>query len=126
MKQIKSKSRATAYADHIRMLTEIGMALSAEKDINRLLEIILTEARAITNADGGTLYLMSEDFRELHFALVQNESLQLNMGGTGGRITWLPVTLTTAEGKPDHTHVSAHVAITGDMVNISDVYDAVG
>lgn len=126
MKQIKSKSRATAYADHIRMLTEIGMALSAEKDINRLLEIILTEARDITNADGGTLYLMSEDFMELHFALVQNESLRLNMGGTGERITWPPVTLTTAEGKPDHTHVSAHVAITGDMVNISDVYDAVG
>jgi len=126
MKKIKSRSRVDVNADHIRMLTEIGMALSAEKDINRLLELILTEARAITNADGGTLYLMSEDFKELQFALVQNDSLHVNMGGTGGKITWLPISLTASDGKPDHTHVSAHVAITGEMVNIPDVYDAVG
>ena len=126
MKKLKPGSRVSVRADLVRMLTEIGMALSAEKDINRLLEIILTEARAITNADGGTLYMMSEDDTELHFVLVQNDSLKLNMGGTGGQITWSPVQLMTTEGKADHTHVSAHVAITGETVNIPDVYDAFG
>ncbi|MRR15660.1 MAG: GAF domain-containing protein [Deltaproteobacteria bacterium] len=113
-------------ADHLRRLTQIGTALSAEKDIDRLLEKILTEARIITGADGGTLYLMSATESELHFALVQNESLGLNMGGTGGKITWPPVKLTGADGQANHANVSAHAAITGQTVNIADVYDAPG
>ena len=38
-------------------LIEIGIALSAEKDTNKLMETILLEAKDIGNADGGTLYL---------------------------------------------------------------------
>ncbi|MFQ5783708.1 MAG: HD domain-containing phosphohydrolase, partial [Alphaproteobacteria bacterium] len=38
-------------------LVEIGVALSAEKNLDRLLEIILIEAKNIANADGGTIYL---------------------------------------------------------------------
>ena len=38
-------------------LNQIGVALSQEKDLNRLLELILIAAKKITNADGGTLYL---------------------------------------------------------------------
>ena len=68
-------------ADHVRRLTQIGVALSAEKNIDRLLEKILTEARTITSADGGTLYLMSENERELQFAFIQNESMGVTMGG---------------------------------------------
>lgn len=113
-------------ADHVRRLIQIGAALSAEKDIDRLLEKILTEARVITRADGGTLYLMSDDESELQFALVQNESLRLSMGGTGGKMTWPPVKLTGADGDANHANVSAHVALTGQPVNIADVYDAPG
>ncbi len=113
-------------ADHVRRLTQIGVALSAEKDINRLLEKILTEARAITSADGGTLYMMSENLQDLNFAIVQNDTLVLNMGGTGEKMTWPAVKLASEDGKPDHTHVSAYVAVTGETVNIPDVYDARG
>ena len=42
-------------------LNEIGASLSAETDINRLLESILTAAKSITSADGGTLYRVTED-----------------------------------------------------------------
>ncbi len=122
----KQSKTQTLDADHVRRLTEIGVALSAEKDINRLLEIILTEARAITHSDGGTLYMMSDDFKELHFALVQNESLKLYMGGKGRSITWPPVQLIGVDGRPNHAHVSAYVAITGDTINIPDVYHAKG
>ena len=38
-------------------LTEIGVALSAEKNTDRLLERILVEAKSIAVADGGTIYL---------------------------------------------------------------------
>ena len=39
--------------DRLHRLSEIGMALSTEKDTNRLFEMILDEARNITKADGG-------------------------------------------------------------------------
>lgn len=122
----KNSNGLSIDADHVQRLTQIGVALSAEKDINRLLEKILTETRAITSAEGGTLYMMSENLQELHFAIVQNDFLQLNMGATGEKMVWPPVKLMSENGKPDHTHVSAYVAITGKTVNIPDVYDAKG
>ena len=64
--------------DQIRRLNEIGTALSAEKNLDRLLEMIVDEARKFTNADGGTLYIMSDDEEELHFAIVQNTSLNID------------------------------------------------
>ena len=36
-------------------LNDIGIALSSERDINRLLETILIAAKRITRADAGTL-----------------------------------------------------------------------
>lgn len=124
--QEKMNNTNSIDADHLRRLTQIGVALSAEKDIDRLLEKILIEARTITNADGGTLYLMSENERELQFAFVQNESMGLNLGGTGGKITWPPIKLTGADGLPNHSNISAHVAITAEAVHIDDVYEAPG
>jgi HD-GYP domain-containing protein (c-di-GMP phosphodiesterase class II) len=44
----------------MQRLATIGIALSAEKDLNGLLEMILLEAKAIANADGGTIYLVRE------------------------------------------------------------------
>jgi transcriptional regulator with GAF, ATPase, and Fis domain len=54
--------------DQIRRLNQIGTALSAEKNLDRLLEMIVDEAREFTNADGGTLYIMTDDEEELHCA----------------------------------------------------------
>jgi HD-GYP domain-containing protein (c-di-GMP phosphodiesterase class II) len=112
--------------DQIRRLNQIGTALSAEKNLDRLLEMIVDEARGFTNADGGTLYIMSDDEEELHFAIVQNTSLNVRMGGTGGKITWPSVKLNNLDGSPNHANVSAYAAITGQVVNISDVYHAEG
>ncbi len=110
----------------IRRLTAVGRALSAEKNLDRLLEMILEEAQRLTNADGGTLYLTADSERELQFAFVRTDSLGLRMGGTGGRITWPPVALFNADGTPNHANVSAFVALSGKTVNILDVYDAEG
>jgi HD-GYP domain-containing protein (c-di-GMP phosphodiesterase class II) len=112
--------------DQIRRLNQIGTALSAEKNLDKLLEMIVDEARKFTNADGGTLYIMSDDEEELHFAIVQNTSLNVRMGGTGGKITWPSVRLKNLDGKPNQANVSAYAAITGQVVNISDVYHAEG
>ena len=45
----------------LEQLNAIGASLSKERDITQLLESILLAAKAITNADGGTLYRMTED-----------------------------------------------------------------
>jgi HD-GYP domain-containing protein (c-di-GMP phosphodiesterase class II) len=107
-------------------LTRIGSALSAEKNIDRLLEIIVDEAKKFTNANGGTLYVTSGDERELRFAIVQNDTLHIRMGGTGEKISWPPVKLKNPDQSPNYMNVSAYCALTGEVVNIEDVYHATG
>jgi HD-GYP domain-containing protein (c-di-GMP phosphodiesterase class II) len=109
----------------IQELVKIGMALSAEKNLDRLLEMIVSEARRFTNADGGTLYIKN-DRNELEFMIVQNDSLGIKMGGAGqqSRIDWPAVPLCREGGADNHRNVSAHCALIGRPVNIDDVYGA--
>src|SRR5665647_1618443 len=69
----------------LEQLNDIGVALSRERDITRLLEHILLAAKAITNADGGTLYRMTEDGQSLRFEILRTDSLHIAMGGSSGR-----------------------------------------
>jgi len=111
----------------INKLSEIGAALSAERNLPKLLQMILEEARAFTRADGGTLYMMNDDGQSMRFEIVQTDSLGIRMGGISGNpINWYPVRLYLADGTPNHAMVSAHVGITGETVNIPDVYDVEG
>jgi len=100
---------------HIQRLSNIGRALSGERNLGALLEIIVNEARNLTHADGGTLYILKDDV--LNFKIVQNESLNIFMGGTTGKdITFPPVA-------KNMSNVSAYVAIKNISVNIPDVYN---
>lgn len=112
--------------EHIMKLARIGTALSAEKNLDRLFEMIVDEAREFTNADGGTLYIMTDDETALRFAIVQTSSLNIRMGGTSGEITWHPINLKNPDGTPNHANVCAHVALSEETVNIADVYHAEG
>ena len=109
----------------MQRLNEIGIALSSERDLNRLLERIMTEARAFTHADAGTLYLVQDESRQLKMEIVQNETLGMRFGGiSGGEIPWNPIVpLVGPDGSPNCTNVSASVAISGKTVNIPDVYE---
>src|SRR5216110_326052 len=106
-------------------LNAIGASLSAERDINRLLEAILTAAKTITRADGGTLYRVTED-KTLRFEIVRTSSLKYYLGGTTGNpVPFYPIQL-FKDGKPNHGMVAAHAALTGKTVNIADAYVAEG
>ena len=112
-------------AQRLDQLNTIGASLSAERDINRLLEAILTAAKTITRADGGTLYRATEE-KSLRFEIVRTSSLKFYLGGTTGNpIPFYPVQL-YKDGKPNHANVSAYVALTGKTVNIEDAYKAEG
>ena len=69
--------------DRLHRLSEIGMALSTEKDTDRLFEMILEEAKNITKADGRTLYSINEN-GDLAFEILRNDSMKTVMGGTSG------------------------------------------
>ena len=110
-------------------LNEIGAALSQERDIDHLLEKILIAAKAITRADGGTLYVLepSDEGPRLRFAIMRNESLGIAMGGsTGGPVPFYPVHLYGKDGKPNNQMVAAYAALTGKTVNIADAYSEAG
>ena len=112
--------------EHHRRLMQIGMSLSAGKNLDGLFELIVDAARKCTNASGGTVYLMSSDGRALSFVVVQNEPLNIRMGGAGEKITWPSVPLRNPDGSLNHTNVSAFAALSGKTVNLSDVYNAEG
>lgn len=111
----------------LEQLNEIGAALSQETNLDALLERILIAAKAITRADGGTLYLRTEDNQRLKFAIVRTESLGIAMGGTTGtEVPFYPVYLYGPDGKPNHQMVAAYAALTGKTVNIADAYTEQG
>jgi HD-GYP domain-containing protein (c-di-GMP phosphodiesterase class II) len=105
-------------------LIEIGIALAAERDHNRLMEQILLGAKALTNADGGTLYLVSRDGGELRFMIMRNDSMKIALGGTtGSAIPFPPVPLRASDGGPNYKNVAAAAALGGQTINIADAYD---
>jgi HD-GYP domain-containing protein (c-di-GMP phosphodiesterase class II) len=109
----------------LEQLNTIGASLSAERDINRLLESILAAAKTITRADGGTLYRVADD-KTLRFEIVRTTSLKYYLGGTSGNpVPFYPIQL-YKDGKPNHSMVAAHAALTGKTVNIADAYTADG
>src|SRR5437763_16451395 len=59
-------------------LARIGDALAAEPDRQRALELLLTEARRLTRAQAGTVYL--REGNRLRFAAVQNDLLARRFG----------------------------------------------
>ncbi len=133
----------------IRDLNQIGAALSAEHDTAKLLEMILTKSREITQSDAGSLYLVEQE--ELEEATSEQASDGLKRGGvvtdlipseegdSNARI------IMRAEGKKrlrfklaqndsadipfrervmeiSERSIAGYVALTGRAVNIEDAY----
>jgi HD-GYP domain-containing protein (c-di-GMP phosphodiesterase class II) len=109
------------------LLHRTGLALSSERNKDRLLETILVEAQGVCHADGGTLYLRNER-DELGFAILRNDSLGLRLGGTTGKAVGLPPipTIDPKSGQPNHHNVASFAANVKQSVNIPDAYAADG
>ena len=113
-------------ADRLQKLVEIGIALSAQRDHNALMEKILVEAQGLCHAGGSTLYLRADESR-LSFAIVRNDSLHLAFGGTSGQpVTFLPLSLYDEDtGERNEKNVTTYAALSGVTVNIPDAYTVV-
>ena len=105
----------------VELLTRISTALSAEQDTNLLLEIILLGAKELTNADGGSLYIL--EGRNLVFQLVHTTSLGLHMGGSSGSpVNFPPLPLELADGSPNLRMVVTRSVLEDRIINIPDAY----
>ena len=107
---------------HMQRLTAVGIAISAERDIRRSLDMIVKEAMDLTNADAATLYLVTPDEQRLRFEIVLNRSLGTDLRGSKRNLRWDDVPL-SHDGRPNLANVSAYAAIVREPVNIPDVYN---
>lgn len=103
---------------------DINLKLSSEQDKSQLYEMILTLLRDLTNSDGGTLYLLSEDKKHLEFKVVQNRTLGIYLGTKEQKISWNALPLYLENGEKNRAMVAVVCALDNKNINISDVYNS--
>jgi diguanylate cyclase (GGDEF)-like protein len=100
---------ARGVTERLKQLIAIGIALTSERDLGRLLERIVAEARHFTNAESGTLFLRDGDV--LRFAVAQNDVRLERRGDRERQRSAEPLKLTQAS-------LAGYVALNGQLVNL--------
>ncbi len=97
----------------LRELSEVGMALMTERDPDRLLGMIVAQARALTGSDACSLYLVEDEDegpgQRLRFRLSQTASLP--------DLPFVSFTLPL-----DRSSLAGYAAVTGETVVVEDAY----
>jgi len=107
--RVGAETRETAR--QLEELSTIGIQLSAERNLDALLELILSKGREITRSDAGSLYVVErapEGGPHLRFKLAQNDSV---------RVAFSEVVLPISA-----TSVAGYVALSGEILRIDDAY----
>ncbi|HEV8267384.1 MAG TPA: GAF domain-containing protein, partial [Thermoanaerobaculia bacterium] len=96
--------------ERIASLNRIGIALSAERDVERLLEKILTESRRFSRSEAGSLYLLEEgpEGRRLRFKLAQNDAVKFAFSERTVAV--------------DDRSLAGYVALRGEPLVLEDAY----
>lgn len=83
IKEVTSLAGAmTVMKTTIQRFIEIARSLSAEQNMERVLELVLQDAMSATHADGGSIALVSDDNTQLEYALIRNDEVGIHIGGT--------------------------------------------
>lgn len=107
----------------VEKLTDIGIALSAEKNTTQLLDKILVGAKSITNADGGTIYRVDGD--TIKIEIIRSDSLGITLGSGGNKINIPNIPLYGENGEPNLKNVVCYSYHYNKTINIDDAYDSV-
>lgn len=99
--------------DSCTLILNIMEKLYHVQDLNILLDTVLWEARRLTHADAGSIYLI--DNNVLHFSYIQNDSL-FNSASSNKYIYSSQVL------EINHESIAGYVALTGNPLIIDDVY----
>lgn len=117
-KIIEEQEILTEMHEHLWKLNQIGISLSVEHNLDKLLEMILYEARRFTNADAGSLYIVKGEI--LSFELAQNDTLDnKNKGKSKETFKKIPLPLSSKS-------IAGFAALTGETINIYDTYSLPG
>ncbi|MGC8926549.1 MAG: GAF and HD-GYP domain-containing protein [Myxococcota bacterium] len=98
----------------LKELLEINQELTQLKDLDLLLDHILKKARRFTNADAGSIYIVEND--KLRFKSNQNDTLSAKLP-KGKRLIFSSFSIPI-----DNRSISGYVALSGEILNIPDVY----
>lgn len=98
--------------EEIRKILNVGVLLSSERDLNKLLEHILSSVMELAHCDAGTLYLLDGD--ALRFRIMRNDTLKTYSGGDGTLPDLPPVPL-----KPEN--MCARALLEGRTIHVADV-----
>lgn len=113
---LRARQEAAIRTREITELTHIGAELATERDVAKLLDLILSQARRVTRADAASLYLVedrADGGRQLRFELAQNDSLgQLDVEQFA-----IPL---------DPSSIAGYVASAGEPVMVADAYELAG
>jgi HD-GYP domain-containing protein (c-di-GMP phosphodiesterase class II)/ribonuclease BN (tRNA processing enzyme) len=109
--------------ERLEEIMKINLALTSQHNKNKLLEDILTLTKKLTNADAGTLYIKSEDEKSLKFKVVQNNTLNIQMGGTKELPNWPNLQIYLEDGSLNNKMVAVVSSNEKRIINISDVYE---
>ncbi len=96
-------------------ILKIGVQLSAERDLNRLLDQLLTCVMDLANCDAGTLYLLDGDV--LRFKIMRNHTMQVYSGGDGKDPDMMPVPL-------KRENMCAMALLEGRTLSVDDVKES--
>lgn len=103
-----------SYSDYESdVILNTGIALSKEKDRNKLLDMILTKSMELANCDAGTLYMNQDN--ALHFKIMKTISMGVDKGRDGEEIDLPPVPMRKE-------NICAYTAICKNPINIENVY----
>lgn len=101
-------------SDSLETILDIAISLTAERDMDALMNRILTEAMNLTNCDGGTLYIVN-DSKALQFQNIITRSKGIDQSAARDEIHLPPVQLNRGS-------VCACAALDQASINIPDVY----
>lgn len=113
----------TTLLDRIKALNEVGIALSTELNIDRLLEKILQNAKLFTRADGGTIYTVSPDKMMLSIDIMWTDSLHYHLGGSAEKkVSFAPLPLFFEDGRMNDKMVVTYAVNQKKVITIKDAY----
>jgi HD-GYP domain-containing protein (c-di-GMP phosphodiesterase class II) len=109
----RAKSRGKSlqrYRSELGEMVAIARTMTTERDVNKLLAVILERARFITGADAGSIYVVEgADLPQLRFKLTQNDSVHFD-----SREFVMPIS---------RRSISGCAALDKKLINLPDVYE---
>jgi sigma-B regulation protein RsbU (phosphoserine phosphatase) len=124
MTSLRAFNEVEKLADDLRLvILPLGIALSAEKDWNRLLERFVVTAMNLCNADAGSLFMRTEE-DSLRYEIVRVNSTGMAYGGTSGEpIPYASLPLYNQQGEPNLENVATFAAHERLSINVANIYD---